>query len=254
MISAALRHSRVVPFDVVRDGLADPHPQPIPSRDVLLTPDHVDAFVDTAYAVGGEDLGLLVELCAVTGCRPSQLIRCTRADLDVENGMLSVPPSRKGRAQGIGRKGTSILPLLEDPTRRDPSDLVARLVAFQGGPDGKLLGRVEKVPEYKGKGVKWHEGPDRVEWKEACDWRMVPEVAKRAGLPPGTTLYSLRHAKIQELLLRGIHPAIIAKALDTSVAVIDAHYGKYIGRRPEAVEQLRSGLRRRESRSPQGPA
>jgi hypothetical protein len=138
------------------------------------------------------------------------------------------------------------MPLLPEEAERGPSDLVARLVAFKGGPNGLLLGRLEKIRAHRGQGVSWVEGPRRIAWRDACDWWVqVRDAVERAGLPPETTLYSLRHFRIQEMLLEGVPAAVVARSLDTSVAVIEAFYAKYIAKRDEAVAMLRRALRRK---------
>jgi hypothetical protein len=41
-------------------------------------------------------------------------------------------------------------------------------------------------------------------------------------------MYSLRHSSIARALLRGLAPSIVSRWHDTSPAIIEAHYGRFI--------------------------
>jgi hypothetical protein len=71
---------------------------------------------------------------------------------------------------------------------------------------------------------------DGAPWRPRfADHRLAFVQAVRAGkLPAGTTLYSLRHSSIARALLRGVPVAITSRWHDTSPAIIEAHYGRFI--------------------------
>jgi hypothetical protein len=49
-----------------------------------------------------------------------------------------------------------------------------------------------------------------------------------AGLPVDTTIYTLRHSRIAALLLGNMHVQFVANVTDTSVRMIEQHYGQHI--------------------------
>jgi hypothetical protein len=68
-----------------------------------------------------------------------------------------------------------------------------------------------------------------VRWRpEVSDHRDLFERAARAAeLPAGTTIYSLRHSSIARALLRRVPIKLVADWHDTSVAMIERHYGRF---------------------------
>jgi integrase len=61
------------------------------------------------------------------------------------------------------------------------------------------------------------------------DWdELVKEAAAKAGLPPGTCLYTLRHSFITQALLDGVSTLEVAKIVGTSLAMIEKHYGHLV--------------------------
>lgn len=51
------------------------------------------------------------------------------------------------------------------------------------------------------------------------------EAAKRAGMPPKATTYSIRHSTITDLIHTGVDSLTVAQLSGTSVAMIEKHYG-----------------------------
>ena len=73
---------------------------------------------------------------------------------------------------------------------------------------------------------------DRNSWKVP-----IAEAAKLAGLPAGTTAYTMRHSAITDLVMNGVPLFAVAKISGTSVEMIEQHYGHLV---PSAgVEALR---------------
>jgi integrase len=98
------------------------------SRNVILPDQIVRAIVAAAYIIA-PDFGLLVEACAITGARFSQVAQLRIGDLQADRLMMA--PSRKGR--GKRRAERRPVPI--------PATLVAKLrTAADGRPaDSALL-------------------------------------------------------------------------------------------------------------------
>jgi integrase len=196
-----------------RTGLAE-IPGTVTARDAVLTDGQVQAVVAAAYDISVE-FGIYVQAHAEVGARSSQLARLTVDDLQRDR--LMVPGSKKGR--GGGKPDRTPVPLT-------PS-LAARLeTAAAGRPAGApLLLRA-----------------DGVAWKpKIADHRLAFQQAVRAaGLPKGTTLYSLRHSSIARMLLRNVPIKICADMHDTSTGQIERHYGRFI--KHHADELMRAAL------------
>jgi integrase len=208
---AAAHDPRVKNRDSWRIGLAA-LPDSSESRNVILSDTEVRHVVRTAYEVS-QSLGLFVELAAVTGARPSQLKRLVVAD--VQKARLMMPSSKKGK----GRKRIEHRPV---PI---PEALALRLRGVSKGKsaDAPLLVTDDGAP--------WPKN-HRTEARE---------VVTRAGLDPDeVTIYALRHSSIVRQLLKGIPVRIVADAHDTSVAMIEKTYSKYISH--HADDLLRGAL------------
>jgi integrase len=173
----------------------------VTAREAVLTDAQVLAVVAAAYDVS-EAFGLYAQVHAETGARSSQLARMVVADL--ERDRLMVPTSRKGRGRKADRTPVPITP-----------SLAARLKAAAAGrpANAPLLLRA-----------------DREAWQpKIADHRLMFERAARAArLPAGSTTYSLRHSSVARALLRGVPVSIVSRWHDTSPAIIEAHYGRFI--------------------------
>ena len=67
--------------------------------------------------------------------------------------------------------------------------------------------------------------PDGKQWTRK-KWQEPMQVAReRADLPSGTTAYVLRHCVLTDLVMAGVPLLTIAQLADTSVAMIERHYG-----------------------------
>jgi len=199
-------------------------PNTVTARDAVLSDKQVLAVVRAAYDVS-EQFGLYVQVHAEVGARSSQLARCTVHDLHRDK--LMVPASRKGR--GGGRGGHVGVPLT-------PA-LAARLKAAAAGrpASAPLLLRA-----------------DGEAWQPKISDHGLPfeRAASAAGLPEGTTLYALRHSSIARALLRNTPIKITADWHDTSTAIIERHYARFI--RHHADDLIRAVLL--DTTSPSPPA
>jgi integrase len=186
------------------------------ARDTFLTDEQVRALVTAGYT---EDpaFGLFVELAAVTGARPSQIARLEVRDLQAGAGRVTMPTSDKGR----GRKqiNRTAIPL--------PASLVAKLVAAAGsrGQSEALLRRSD--------GEAWQVG--------SKDYQPFYKRARAAaGISDEVDFYSLRSSRIMRALNAGVPLPLIAKACDTSAAIIEKNYARHIANYAE--DKLRLGL------------
>ena len=62
-------------------------------------------------------------------------------------------------------------------------------------------------------------------WKKDAWKKPIKEAAESAGLPRGTTAYTLRHSVITDLVHDGLDLLTVAQLSGTSVAMIEKHYG-----------------------------
>jgi integrase len=167
--------------------------------DAILTDDQVRAVVAACYASSGQ-LGLFIEVLAVTGCRPIQAARLVVGDLQSDR--LLLPRSAKGR----GKKRIDRRPI---PV---PPPLIAKLRAAAGNrpADAPLLLRPD--------GNTWHINLNR-------PFRIA---LAAAGLSSRIVPYALRHSSVVRALLRGLATRLVADAHDTSVAMLEKTYARYI--------------------------
>ena len=153
------------PTSVVLSALKEHRPQAKREEvEAVMSEAEVEAMVAGARR-HDRQFGLLVEVLASTGCRPSQIVRCRVGDLRVQENVLVVPASFKGK-DPTAPKPVSRLPL--DPT------LVRELAAWATGrPDDALL---FSVPRHVRKGRGWRPEGERPWTKQ--DWG---NAAKAAG-------------------------------------------------------------------------
>jgi integrase len=179
---------------------------------VIDDPAQVRQFVQEAYQHDGA-LGLLAHCLGETGARPGQTVRLLIRDLidDPATPRLAVPRSGKGGTRHPGQRK------IERYVVSISLELAAKLKAAAKGRPGNapLLVRTD--------GKAWCHDPSR-------DYRRdVRAVMERIGLDPDVyTMYCLRHTSITRMLLAHVHTGIVAKAHDTSEAMIRKHYAASI--------------------------
>jgi integrase len=166
------------------------------ARNVIL-PDHtVKALVSGSYDED-RDFGLLVDVLAETGARESQVFRLTPADLQdhLTAPRLMMPTSRKGKNRKIEYRPLPISTRLAKALRQQANGRAAHAPLF-----GKM-------------------------WNLAKTFRSVVE---RLGLGPAVTPYALRHSSIARQLLSLVPTRVVAAHHDTSIAMIERNYSRYI--------------------------
>jgi len=149
---------------------------------------------------------LLVEIAAVTGARVSQIANLCVADLQADRSdpRLMIPSSRKGR----GQKKVIHVPV---PI---PASVAEKLKQASKGKatDAPLLTK-----------------PSGERWKQSDHSRLFRRVVLGAALDPSeVTLYALRHSSIVRDLLANVPVRVVATKHDTSIAMIERNYSKYI--------------------------
>jgi integrase len=184
------------------------------SRNVILDEPVIRTIIAKAYKQSAE-FGLLVEMAAATGARVSQLARLEVQDLQDGRGdpRLMMPSSRKGRGQKISRRPVPI-----------PAGLAAKL-------RNSAEGRTEDAPLLT--------KPIGAPWKKSDHSRLFVRAVKAAGLDPDeVTIYALRHSCIVRQLLAGVPVRVVAVNHDTSVAMIERTYSRYIGDHADALARV----------------
>jgi integrase len=199
---AARNDKRITNGSAWKDGL-----KKLPDSEVarnVIQPDHtVKALVSGCYAER-RDFGLLIEVLAETGARESQVFRLTPHDLQdyLTPPRLMMPTSRKGKNRKIEHQPLPISLRLAEVLRQ------------------QAKGRTTHGPLF-----------DKM-WNLAALFRPVVE---RLGLGFEVTPYALRHSSIARQLLKNVPTRIVAANHDTSVAMIEKNYSRYIGDLSEAL-------------------
>jgi integrase len=210
---AADRDERISNRSAWKIGLAA-LPNAGESRNVILADAKVRELIGAAYVID-RALGCLVEVAAITGARVSQLARLEVQDLQDDDRTaprLAMPSSRKGRGRKIERRPVPITRSLADKLAAASSGRAA---------DAPLL--------IKQRGSRWHKGDHA---------RPFARTATATGLDPTeVTIYALRHSSIVRDLLANIPIRIVATKHDTSVAMIERTYSKYIADHADALSR-----------------
>ncbi|MCK1671183.1 tyrosine-type recombinase/integrase [Bradyrhizobium sp. 150] len=166
------------------------------ARNVILPDQTVAALVTGSYDED-RDFGLLIDVLAETGARESQVFKLTPADLQdhLNAARLMMPTSRKGKNRTIEYRPLPISTRLAKALRK------------------QVAGRAA------------HDSLFAKMWNLAASFRPVVE---SLGLGPEVTPYALRHCSIVRHLLKGVPTRVVAAHHDTSVAMIEKNYSRYI--------------------------
>ncbi|GLS30563.1 Phage integrase family protein [Mesorhizobium albiziae] len=178
--------------------------------------------IDTEYAWDG-DLFRLVVVLAATGARFSQISRMRVSDVQRAAGRLMLPVSRKGRG---GKSGSVPIPVGKDV-------LDALIPAVMGrGKDAPLFERW-RHKQVAGS-IRW-ERDKRGPWQSVSElarpWDAIRERAKMPQVIP----YALRHSSVVRGVRQNLPIRLVAALHDTSVPMIERHYGRYIA---DGLEEL----------------
>jgi integrase len=182
------------------------------SRNVVISDAKVRDFVATAY---GRDhqLGLLIDVLAITGARPSQAVRLRVEDLHDHplRPKLMMPKSAKGGGRNRSQKkherySVPITPALA---------IKLKQAATGSANDAPLLMQGDGSPWGDNPGLSYH--------------RQINNIVTAIGLDPAVvTVYALRHSSIVRMLLKNVPIRLVASLHNTSVAMIEKTYSKFI--------------------------
>ena len=182
------------------------------ARNVIISDDKVRELIAAAYRLDHQ-FGLLTDTLAITGARPSQAVRLRVEDLHNHplRPKLMMPKSAKGggRNRSVKKAERYSVPIT--------TQLAAKLKAA-------AKGRADNVPLLpQSDGSPWADNPGQSYHRD------VNKVVTAIGLNPAeVTMYSLRHSSIVRMLLRNVPIRLVASLHNTSVAMIERHYSKYI--------------------------
>jgi integrase len=211
---AADHDERITSRRAWETGLASIHDAE-DSRNVVVPETDIRAIIAMAADQSAE-FELLVETAAVTGARVSQLARLEVQDLqdDRSDPRLMMPSSRKGRGKKTIRRRPVPIPI----------GLAVKLRETAKGraPDAPLLTKPSSEP-----------------WKKSDHSRLFARAAQAARLDSNqVTIYALRHSNIVRQLLAGVPVRVVAVNHDTSVAMIERTYSRYIGDHADALARV----------------
>ncbi|MER9421677.1 tyrosine-type recombinase/integrase [Mesorhizobium sp. M0317] len=209
IVNAALRS------DVDVDDSAD-----VARENQILADGQVVRLLVAARQVDAEegwdgDLYRLVLVLNATGARFSQISRMRVRDAQLKEGRLMVPSSRKGKSKS-GNIAVPVEPAVIEASRP--------VVVGRTG-DAPLLERWQyrQIPG----SIKW-ERNGRGPWQTSSDvaqaWKAIRERAEM----PTVIMYSLRHSSIVRGIRANLPIRLVAALHDTSVAMIERHYGRWI--------------------------
>jgi integrase len=182
------------------------------ARNVIISDDKVRGFVAAAYT-HDRKLGLLVDVLAITGARPSQVVRLRVEDLHDHpvRPKLMMPKSAKGGGRNRSQK----------KHERYSVPITVQLAA-------KLReaaeGRAGNAPLFtQGDGSAWGDNPGQ------RYHRHIDKIVTEVGLDPAVvTIYALRHSSIVRMLLANVPIRLVASLHNTGVEMIERTYAKHI--------------------------
>lgn len=208
---AAQHDKRIQNRDAWETGLANlPNAQEV--RNVIISDDKVRELITAAYHLD-QQFGLLTETLAVTGTRPSQAARLRVEDLHDHPVRPKVAMPKSGKGGGRNRSAKK--------TERYSVPITVQLAAKL---KQAAKGRADDTPLLvQSDGSPWGHNPGQSYHRD------VDKVVAAIGLDPAeVTMYCLRHSSIVRMLLRNVPIRLVASLHNTSVAMIEKHYTRYI--------------------------
>jgi integrase len=206
----------------LKSDVTDDEADPVARDSQILSDAQIMRLLGAAGQIDAElgwdgDLFRLVSVLNATGARFSQIARMKVRDCQLAEARLLVPSSRKGK--GGGKAGSITIPV-------EPAVIDALRPAVVGrAVDAPLLERWRhrQTPG----SIRWVRG-ERGPWQTSTEmdrsWRAIRERAQM----PGVIAYALRHSSIVRGIRQNLPIRLVAAAHDTSVAMIEKHYAKWI--------------------------
>jgi len=168
-----------------------PHKKADGRRELFLDLAQRKALLDAAEG----SIRDLIEAALLTGARPGELVSLTRSAFDHKTGILKLTGKTGPRYVALPPAALALF------TRLSKSKL----------PPAYLLTRED--------GKSWM----TVRWD-----LLVAAAAQKAGLPSETCLYTCRHSFIAQCIMNGMNVFDVAKFTGTSLAMVEANYGKFL--------------------------
>src|SRR6266436_2415546 len=182
------------------------------ARNVIISDAKVREFVGSAYGLDHQ-FGLLADTLAITGARPSQAARLRVEDLRDHpvRPKLAMPKSGKGGSRNRSAKKAERYSV--------PITVQLAIKLKQAA-----KGRTDDAPLLlQSDGNGWGDNPGQRYHRE------VGKIVTAIGLDPDeVTMYCLRHSSIVRALLLNVPIRLVASLHNTSVAMIERTYSKYI--------------------------
>lgn len=194
---------------------------PIARENQILDDKQISRIVEVVRDVDAEqgwdgDLYYLILVLAATGSRFSQIARVRVGDFLPDEARLMVPFSFKGKRE---RGGETPVPLGTDVVR-------ALKTVAAGRPASEPLLQRWRSKQIPG-GIRWVK-ESRGAWINPTEIvRAWSVIRARVGMPD-IVPYALRHSSIVRGIRANLPIRLVAELHDTSVAMIERHYGRYI--------------------------
>ena len=191
--------------------------EPVARDNQILTNDQIAKIISAAKDIDGfgGDLFRFVLVMAATGARFSQVARIQVGGVQPDKARILVPVSRKGK--GSKNHATPV------PVGEDVLEHLALVVT--GRPvEAPLLERWRSVQVEGGGWKPATRGP----WQSASELRRPWERIRTAADLPAVIPYALRHSSIVRGIRANLPLRLVAALHDTSTAMIEKHYSKFI--------------------------
>lgn len=187
-LNQAVRDRRVAAHASIEWSTVPPHKNAGKRRDLFLDLEQRRALLSAAKG-GVRDL---IEATILTGARAGELVSATRSQFDARTESLTLK----------GKTGSRTIQLS-----------AAAVALFERLSKSKLPTAFLLVRD------------DGKRWAHS-DWdKLVRDAAKKAKLPVGVCLYTLRHSWISAAIMAGMTTLDVARLAGTSVQMIERHYG-----------------------------
>ena len=190
------------------------------ARNNVLSDDTVRAVVVAAYEIN-DMFGLMIDVLAGSGTRPSQAARLHVEDLRDHpvRPTLWMPRAGKGGHRNRAEKKQESFSVPITP------ELAVKLRAA-------ARGRNSHAPLLlQSDGREWGNNPG------ASYHREIKQIVSTIGADPAATAYALRHSAIARMLLKNVPTSVVAARHDTSEAMIRRYYARYISEYSDDVSR-----------------
>jgi integrase len=172
--------------------------------------------VDAAKEWDG-DLCRTIIVLAATGARFSQAARLRVGDVQQDKSRILMPTSRKGR--GTKAAATPV------PVGKDVMTALLPAITGRASNEPLLLRWNYKQADGSIRWAKAGRGPWGAAYELLPFWN---EIRKAAELDAAVVPYALRHSSIVRGIRQGLPLRLVAALHDTSVEMIERHYGRWI--------------------------